>query len=61
VTTRERPPIAERAKYHPKGAVDLDEPELLAMNERLSQELAKLGIQVTDATFVPKDSMPRAE
>lgn len=60
VTTRQRPPVSQRAKYHPEGAVDLDETALLATNERIAAELAKLGIQVSDVNFVPKDSMPRA-
>ncbi len=60
VTTRERPPISKRALYHPAGAIDLDQDELLAENARFVEALAKLGIQVSEICFVPKDSMPRA-
>lgn len=61
VTTRQRPPLSQRALYHPQGQIDLDQQELLSENHRLISELAIYGIQVFDATFVPKDTMPRAE
>ncbi len=61
VTRRQRPPLSERARYHPEGQIDLDQEELLSEHDRLIGELATYGIQVFDATFVPKDTMPRAE
>lgn len=61
VMRRERPPLSQRARYHPQGQMDLDQEELLSENQRLARELAAYGIHVIDATFVPKGTMPRAE
>lgn len=61
VTTRQRPPLSQRAFYHPEGQIDLDQEDLLREHDRLVRELATYGIQLTDSLFVPKDSMPRAE
>jgi hypothetical protein len=64
VTTRQRPPFSQRALYHPKGQIDLDQQELLGEHYRLIGELATYGIrrylrpQRHDATcrgIVPED------
>jgi hypothetical protein len=55
VLFKQRPPLPSGLSH----ALDLGEDDLLTISDIAREELAKLGIEVSNITFIPKDSMTR--